>query len=94
MEAQIFQKGRRNPLTVEDLKKIQYFSVTEDGQQTLDGNFSSFSLNNVVSEVKFIGTSETVIIRAEEIESVVRNSFRSCANSSGVSWLFFKFFKM
>ncbi|HAM87080.1 hypothetical protein [Limosilactobacillus mucosae] len=71
MEAQIFQKGRRNPLTVEDLKKIQYFSVTEDGQQTLDGNFSSFSLNNVVSEVKFIGTSETVIIRAEEIESVV-----------------------
>lgn len=71
MEAQIFQKGRRNPLTVEDLKKIQYFSVTEDGQQTLDGNFSSFSLNNVASEVKFIGTSETVIIRAEEIESVV-----------------------
>lgn len=71
MEAQIFQKGRHNPLTVEDLKKIQYFSVTEDGQQTLDGNFSSFSLNNVVSEVKFIGTSETVIIRAEEIESVV-----------------------
>lgn len=71
METQIFQKGRRNPLTVEDLKKIQYFSVTEDGQQTLDGNFSSFSLNNVVSEVKFIGTSETVIIRAEEIESVV-----------------------
>lgn len=71
MEAQIFQKGRRNPLTVEDLKKIQYFSVTEDGQQTLDSNFSSFSLNNVVSEVKFIGTSETVIIRAEEIESVV-----------------------
>lgn len=71
MEAQIFQKGRRNPLTVEDLKKIQYFSITEDGQQTLDGNFSSFSLNNVVSEVKFIGTSETVIIRAEEIESVV-----------------------
>lgn len=71
MEAQIFQKGRRNPLTVEDLKKIQYFSVTENGQQTLDGNFSSFSLNNVVSEVKFIGTSETVIIRAEEIESVV-----------------------
>lgn len=71
MEAQVFQKGRRNPLTVEDLKKIQYFSVTEDGQQTLDDNFSSFSLNNVVSEVKFIGTSETVIIRAEEIESVV-----------------------
>lgn len=71
METQVFQKGRRNPLTVEDLKKIQYFSVTEDGQQTLDGNFSSFSLNNVVSEVKFIGTSETVIIRAEEIESVV-----------------------
>lgn len=71
METQVFQKGRRNPLTVEDLKKIQYFSVTEDGQQTLDDNFSSFSLNNVVSEVKFIGTSETVIIRAEEIESVV-----------------------
>lgn len=71
MEIQVFQKGRRNPLTVEDLKKIQYFSVTEDGQQTLDDNFSSFSLNNVVSEVKFIGTSETVIIRAEEIESVV-----------------------
>lgn len=71
MEVQIFQKGRRNPLTVEDLKKIQYFSVVEDGQQTLDDNFSSFSLNNVVSEVKFIGMSETVIIRAEEIESIV-----------------------
>lgn len=71
MEVQIFQKGRRNSLTVEDLKKIQYFSVVEDGQQTLDDNFSSFSLNNVVSEVKFIGMSETVIIRAEEIESIV-----------------------
>ncbi|WP_288728453.1 hypothetical protein [uncultured Limosilactobacillus sp.] len=71
MEVQIFQKGRRNPLTVEDLKKIQYFSVVEDGQQTLDDNFSSFSLNNVVSEVKFIGMPETVIIRAEEIESIV-----------------------
>lgn len=71
MEVQIFQKGRRNPLTVEDLKKIQYFSVAKDDQQTLDDNFSSFSLNNVVSEVKFIGMSETVIIRAEEIESIV-----------------------
>lgn len=71
MEVQIFQKGRRNPLTVEDLKKIQYFSIAKDYQQTLDDNFSSFSLNNVVSEVKFIGMSETVIIRAEEIESIV-----------------------
>lgn len=71
MEIQIFQKGRRNPLTVEDLKKIQYFSIAKDDQQTLDDNFSSFSLNNVVSEVKFIGMSETVIIRAEEIESIV-----------------------
>ncbi|MFJ6924338.1 MAG: hypothetical protein ACIRZW_03735 [Limosilactobacillus mucosae] len=71
MEVQIFQKGRRNPLTVEDLKKIQYFSIAKDDQQTLDDNFSSFSLNNVVSEVKFIGISETVIIRAEEIESIV-----------------------
>lgn len=71
MEVQIFQKGRRNPLTVEDLKKIQYFSIAKDDQQTLDDNFSSFSLNNVVSEVKFIGMSETVIIRAEEIESIV-----------------------
>lgn len=71
MEVQIFQKGRHNPLTVEDLKKIQYFSIAKDDQQTLDDNFSSFSLNNVVSEVKFIGMSETVIIRAEEIESIV-----------------------
>jgi hypothetical protein len=71
VEIQIFQKGRRNPLTVEDLKKIQYFSIAKDDQQTLDDNFSSFSLNNVVSEVKFIGMSETVIIRAEEIESIV-----------------------
>lgn len=71
MEVQIFQKGRRSPLTVEDLKKIQYFSIAKDDQQTLDDNFSSFSLNNVVSEVKFIGMSETVIIRAEEIESIV-----------------------
>lgn len=71
MEVQIFQKGRRNSLTVEDLKKIQYFSIAKDDQQTLDDNFSSFSLNNVVSEVKFIGMSETVIIRAEEIESIV-----------------------
>ena len=71
MEVQIFQKGRRNPLTVEDLKKIQYFSIAKDDQQTLDDNLSSFSLNNVVSEVKFIGMSETVIIRAEEIESIV-----------------------
>ena len=71
MEVQIFQKGRRSPLTVEDLKKIQYLSIAKDDQQTLDDNFSSFSLNNVVSEVKFIGMSETVIIRAEEIESIV-----------------------
>lgn len=70
MDAHIYQKGHREPLTVENLDKIQYFSFTEEGQQTLHDNFSSFSLNNVVSEVKFIGKTETVIIRADEIESI------------------------
>lgn len=70
MNAHIYQKGHREPLEVENLKKIQYFSLENDGQQTLDNDFSSFSLNEVVSEVKFIGKEETVIIRAEEIESI------------------------
>ncbi|KRM82623.1 hypothetical protein FC35_GL001236 [Limosilactobacillus coleohominis DSM 14060] len=71
MDAHIYQKGHREPLEVEDLNEIQYFSVEKDGQQTLSHNFSSFSLNAVVSEVKFIGNKEeTVIVRAEDIESI------------------------
>lgn len=71
MDAHIYQKGHREPLEVEDLNKIQYFSVEKDGQQTLSDNFSSFSLNGVVSEVKFIGNKKkTVIVRADDIESI------------------------
>ena len=70
MDVRIYQKGHREPLEVENLNKIQYFSLTKEGQQILTDSFLSFSLNNVVSEVKFIGENETAIIRAEEIESI------------------------
>lgn len=71
MDAHIYQKGHREPLEVENLQQIQYFSVASDEQQTLDKDFSSFSMNGVVSEVKFIGQNdETVIIRADEVESI------------------------
>lgn len=70
MDAHIYQKDHKKPLEVEDLKQIQYFSVVGDGLQTLTDNFSDFSLNNVVSEVKFVGKSETVLIRADKIESI------------------------
>lgn len=77
MDVYIYQKGHQEPLKVKNIDKIQYFSVIEDDQLTLDHDFPSFSLNGVVSEVKFIGQAETVIIRAEEIESV---KFEAVAN--------------
>lgn len=70
MDAQIYQEGHKEPLDVEKLKQIEYFSVTKDGLQILNDDFSKFSLNNVVSEVKFVGKTETVVIRAEKIESI------------------------
>ena len=70
MDAQIYQEGHKEPLDVEKLKQIEYFSVTKDGLQILNNDFSKFSLNNVVSEVKFVGKTETVIIRAEKIEPI------------------------
>lgn len=70
MDTHIYQEGHKEPLDVEKLKQIEYFSVTKDGLQILNDDFSNFSLNNVVSEVKFVGKTETVIIRAEKIESI------------------------
>lgn len=70
MDVDIFQKNRHDPLRVANLVKIEFFSAAKDGKQTIKDNFSAFSLNGVVSEVNFVGKSDTVTIRPELIESL------------------------
>ncbi|MGK4106648.1 hypothetical protein AB0X64_05080 [Limosilactobacillus vaginalis] len=70
MDVDIFQKNRHDPLRVTKLVKIEFYSVVEDEKQIIEKDFSSFSLNGVVSEVNFVGKTDTVTIRPGVIESL------------------------
>ena len=69
-DVKIYQKNRHDPLQVAQIEKIEYYTIAEDEKQSINNNFSSFSLNNVVVEVKFIGKNEAITIRPEVIESL------------------------
>lgn len=46
-DVKIYQKNRHDPLQVAQIEKIEYYTIAEDEKQSINNNFSSFSLNNV-----------------------------------------------
>lgn len=70
MNIKVYQQGKKDPFEIQSLKEIKYYSVVKDGQQILNKDFQNFSLNNIVSDVIFIGSENSLTIKSDLIASL------------------------